>query len=655
VRHFRDEADISAAGYDKKRDIRITGASRCETSTTSIINQVSKSRDASRRTKRTKASIASDNEVYNMERVMRLPDPGKRSVTDFSFGGQTFNDVQDDFDAIDEAMDQTAWILKQLCESKHNATRHYLQAAPDRVVRLWQPKTWYVKSDKVIAGANVETPEQSLGMAYYLFADTIDITECAQCKNKKSRGPGTECVHVGKTGMLGACTNCYGTKQGQRCSIRKELAEREKAVAAMAKGHFVAFTPEMLSKTTTSKLKEWQAMFREELERRIEEQDEMSPKSSFRNFSAIMPRGYNINIDEHRDALIEQYLDAEPVSDILRWLNDTHAIRIGKTAFYKRLKIWGITPKHGKTIDTHSMREALLKYYFEEAQTDEQLVETLRNEGHSVTRRGVVTIRKSLDIYRRMDYDQIAGRRQELIEFFNHAGRSTILLPRLSRRNLYDHIHQQARINLATLPMFQTFREFYADEIRERQEKVLRRRGGWTVPGPNYIWSIDGYCKLRAYGFEIYAAIDAYARFITWFYCGISALTEKSIAAQYINVVGQHGFIPMVIRSDRADETMIAGTMHYWLAKGAKDNRPPKPRRNNEGELEFIIPGEDGKRVKLSLKDLDPNAPLYHESGSTLAPRDVWCYGKSTANQRIESWWNQLAKSRASFWNVSQA
>jgi hypothetical protein len=44
-----------------------------------------------------------------------------------------------------------------------------------------------------------------------------------------------------------------------------------------------------------------------------------------------------------------------------------------------------------------------------------------------------------------------------------------------------------------------------------------RKKGQFLVPGPNYQWCIDGHDKLKAYGFEIYAAIDAYSRNIIWF------------------------------------------------------------------------------------------------------------------------------------------
>ena len=42
------------------------------------------------------------------------------------------------------------------------------------------------------------------------------------------------------------------------------------------------------------------------------------------------------------------------------------------------------------------------------------------------------------------------------------------------------------------------------------------------VPGPNFIWHIDGYDKLKPYGFCIHGAVDGYSRRILWLEVGPS-------------------------------------------------------------------------------------------------------------------------------------
>lgn len=86
--------------------------------------------------------------------------------------------------------------------------------------------------------------------------------------------------------------------------------------------------------------------------------------------------------------------------------------------------------------------------------------------------------------------------------------------------------------------------------LAARTQRLQRHRGQYIVPGPNYVWSVDRYLKLINYGIEIYAAIDAYSRYIVWCYVGISARTSISVCRQYLDTVATLGFIPQAIRSD---------------------------------------------------------------------------------------------------------
>jgi hypothetical protein len=74
-----------------------------------------------------------------------------------------------------------------------------------------------------------------------------------------------------------------------------------------------------------------------------------------------------------------------------------------------------------------------------------------------------------------------------------------------------------------------------------------RRKGEYIVPGPNYIWSIDGHKKLSPFGFEIYAIIDAYSRCIIWIYIRVQGRVSLLIVRQFLIVVLEKGFIPYII------------------------------------------------------------------------------------------------------------
>jgi hypothetical protein len=69
------------------------------------------------------------------------------------------------------------------------------------------------------------------------------------------------------------------------------------------------------------------------------------------------------------------------------------------------------------------------------------------------------------------------------------------------------------------------------------------------------MWSIDGHCKLDPYGIEIYAAIDAYSRYVIWIYIGVSGLTAVSVLRQFLDTIKTVRQILQTLRSDRGGET----------------------------------------------------------------------------------------------------
>ncbi|KAF8453392.1 hypothetical protein BDZ91DRAFT_631770, partial [Kalaharituber pfeilii] len=119
--------------------------------------------------------------------------------------------------------------------------------------------------------------------------------------------------------------------------------------------------------------------------------------------------------------------------------------------------------------------------------------------------------------------------------------------------------------------------------------------------------SIDGHDKLSRFGFQIYAAIDAYSRFILWCYIGHSNRIAISVNKQFLNTVQELNCIPKLIRSDMGTETLLLCNSQLVF------------RRSYKPHLEF---------------------------------RKIYSYGTSTRNQRIESWWNLLANAQTDTWRA---
>lgn len=125
------------------------------------------------------------------------------------------------------------------------------------------------------------------------------------------------------------------------------------------------------------------------------------------------------------------------------------------------------------------------------------------------------------------------------------------------------------------------------------------------IKGPNKVWSIDGHDKLSRFGFQIYGAIDAYSRYMVWCFVGHSNRTAVSVNKQFLNAVRSHNIIPQLVRSDKGTETILLC--------------------NSQLVLHWAI-------------------------NPTISIREVYSYGTSTKNQRIESWWNLLANAQTDTW-----
>lgn len=133
----------------------------------------------------------------------------------------------------------------------------------------------------------------------------------------------------------------------------------------------------------------------------------------------------------------------------------------------------------------------------------------------------------------------------------------------------------------------------------------MRKRGQFIVKGPNRVWSIDGHDKLSRFGFQIYAAIDAYSRYIIWCYIGHSNRTAVSVNKQFLETVRIRNIFPKLIRSDKGGETTLLCNSQLALRRAGKPD------------------------LQLSK---------------------AYSYGTSTKNQRIESWWNLLANAQTDTW-----
>ncbi|HEU0046538.1 MAG TPA: hypothetical protein VFQ43_02885 [Nitrososphaera sp.] len=162
--------------------------------------------------------------------------------------------------------------------------------------------------------------------------------------------------------------------------------------------------------------------------------------------------------------------------------------------------------------------------------TNDKILVLTKSKGYSISKNGIRTYRRSTSLFRRHNNPQLIEQvRAKLREFFE--GQNNTVVRSYGRNFLYTHVRQQY-INVPRDIMFTLYKDYFPEETQRRKEHADRRRGGWTTPGPNFMWSLDAHLKLDHWGIELYAGIDAYSRYITWFYCGVSAKTSWNVYKQ---------------------------------------------------------------------------------------------------------------------------
>ena len=139
--------------------------------------------------------------------------------------------------------------------------------------------------------------------------------------------------------------------------------------------------------------------------------------------------------------------------------------------------------------------------------------------------------------------------------------------------------------------------------IMLRKRNRLRRRT-YRNSGPDFMWHVDSYDKLKPYGICINGAVDGFSRQVIWMEAYTTSSDPKVVGNYYMDAVNLRKGCPKIMRADRGTENVYIEGMHTFLRYDHPDE-------------------------------------LAHRS---------FRYGPSVHNQRIEWWWGFLRKQCSQFW-----
>lgn len=276
-------------------------------------------------------------------------------------------------------------------------------------------------------------------------------------------------------------------------------------------------------------------------------------------------------------------------------------------------------PKSKRSSGTEE-RDAAIAFLCRDSKiTDADIAQRLQEQGIQITARTVKTHRLKLGFKHRnlstdeqkVMYDQtLVAVRSEIQDGPARSYGRTLLTAQLRTKGL------QARKDHITTALSQVLLE------QDRPRAFAAREAKARLPfaeyyGPDYLWALDGHDKLKPFGIEIYAAIDAYSRYIVYCYVGVSNKTQVSVCKMYLQAISTSKWCPRLLRTDRGTEVPMMADAQHAFYKSYHQERSPT----------------DFDATKYPMKD-------------------CVVFGKSTHNHRIESWWNGLEKAQLGLWRV---
>lgn len=91
--------------------------------------------------------------------------------------------------------------------------------------------------------------------------------------------------------------------------------------------------------------------------------------------------------------------------------------------------------------------------------------------------------------------------------------------------------------------------------------------------GPNYLFHIDGWDKLKPFGLTVRACIDGYSRRIMWPQASRSNNDPYQVCSYFCNLVRKLNGVPHVVRADRGTENVNIERVQQLLRLEHDDDR----------------------------------------------------------------------------------
>ena len=180
---------------------------------------------------------------------------------------------------------------------------------------------------------------------------------------------------------------------------------------------------------------------------------------------------------------------------------ETFQVNVTTRTLKRRFQKWELR-RRLPTYVADAAKKRIQVLFFDVGLEDHDMLTVLHKEGFNIGKYTLVRLRFELGLRRRVRGVQQCQEADQLIRGLVAQELEKGVIDGYGRRYLHTHFRQRGII-VARDRLFEAYRTMNYEAVERRKRDLQRHRGEYLVPGPNFVWSIDGYCKLRPYGVEI--------------------------------------------------------------------------------------------------------------------------------------------------------
>ncbi|XP_065680522.1 uncharacterized protein LOC136094498 [Hydra vulgaris] len=131
-------------------------------------------------------------------------------------------------------------------------------------------------------------------------------------------------------------------------------------------------------------------------------------------------------------------------------------------------------------------------------------------------------------------------------------------------RSIWHTLRISYGISINRDDVMNILRQINPAQSENRKHCKLKRRV-YSSQGPNFVWHVDGYDKLKPYGFPIHGCIDGFSRKIIWLKLCRTNKDPVIPAHFYLNALKEFKVCPDTLRTDCGTENGIIAAIHSFV------------------------------------------------------------------------------------------